>query len=73
MKNLIWFVAGAVVACWYCKNRNERELEELRAGSVANASLTDLLAACKKRLTESAPSAQELLEKLDDLTKKLTE
>lgn len=73
MKNLIWFVAGAVVAYWCCKNRNERELEQLRAGSVSNASLNDLLAACKDRLTESVPSAQDLLEKLDELTSKIIE
>ena len=73
MKNLIWFVAGAVVAYWYCKNNNERNLEQLRASSVSNASLNDLLAACKDRLTESAPSAQDLLEKLEELTSKIIE
>ncbi|MCM1168753.1 MAG: hypothetical protein NC324_02330 [Bacteroides sp.] len=66
--NLIWFLIGGCVAYVLCKSRNERKLEDLKAKTVSNASLKELLTACKDRVKEFTSSGlQDLLEKVDDL------
>lgn len=65
--NLVCFLLGVAAAYWICKSRNEKKLEDLKAKTVSNASLNDLLAACKDRIKDVASSGlQDLVSKIED-------
>ena len=66
--NLVCFLLGMGAAYWLFKSRNEKKLEDLKAKTVSNASLNDLLAACKDRIKDAASSGlQDLVSKIEDL------